>query len=73
MSAFKQGQVKVWVNQNEIKNIHEQGFPNRYFFESQGKDFVEMTIGTEQFLEWQLKKSNPIQERSRNGKQILND
>ena len=66
--------VKVWVHQKEISNIQEQGYPNRYFFEAQpSKDFVEMTIGTEQFLEWQMKKLNPIQERSRTGKQILND
>jgi len=73
MASYPQGQIKLWVHQKEISNIQEHGYPNRYFFESQGKDFVEMTIGTEQFLEWQLKKSNPIQERSKTGRQILND
>lgn len=66
--------VKVYVHQSEIKNIHEQGYPNSYHLQPNlGKDFIEMTIGTEQFLEWQMKKINPIQERSRTGKQILND
>ena len=66
--------VKVWIRQTEVKNIHEQGYPNQYFLQSQlGSEFVEMTIGTDQFLEWQMKKMNPIQERSRTGKQILND
>lgn len=68
------GQVKVWVHQKEIVNIREQGYPNSYELQpNKGKDFIEMTIGTEQFLEWQMKKLNPIQERSRTGKQILND
>lgn len=73
MTSYPQGRLKVYIHQNEIKNIHEQGYPNRYYLESQGKEFVEMTIDSDQFLDWQLKKLNPIQERSRTGKQILND
>lgn len=65
-------QVKVWIHENQVKKVWEQGFPDSYSL--QPKDgFVEMTISSEDFVKWQMKERNPIQERSRNGKQILND
>lgn len=67
-----QAQVKVWIQENQVRNIWEKGFPDSYSLQSK-EGFVEMTISSEEFLKWQMKEKNPIQERSRTGKQILND
>jgi hypothetical protein len=65
-------QVKVWVHPNEMKNINELGYPQSYSLQP-SNGLVEMTITSDEFQQWQMKKSNPIQERSFTGKQLLSD
>ena len=65
-------QVKLWVNPNEMKNIHDKGFPNSYSLQ-QKEGLVEVTISSEEFQQWQLKERNPMFERSYTGKQLLKD
>lgn len=65
-------QVRVWVHPKKIQQIHENGYPDSYSTTEQ-EGLVEMTISSEEFLQWQMKKTNPVQERALTGKQILCD
>jgi hypothetical protein len=55
-----------------MKSINELGYPQSYSLQP-SNGLVEMTITSEEFLQWQMKQSNPIQERSFTGKQLLRD
>lgn len=63
-------QIKVWVQEQQIKKIKENGFPDSYSFQPK-EGFVEMSISGDEFLKWQQK--DKIQERANHGRQLLKD